>query len=230
MLDFFLNSGYFSVVLTVGAFLVGSACQKKWGLAILNPILIGAGLVMLTITALKIPVEAYQADCRSISWLMTPATICLAISFEEQLQTLKKHFGAICIGALAGTVSSLGCVAALARAFGLSQVLTNSLLPKSVTTAIGVALSQQAGGIGAVTTAAIIITGILGNMMGPGLCKALRIESPIAQGVAYGTASHVIGTSRAISIGPLVGAVSSLSLTLAGVLTSVIYSVLISLQ
>ena len=229
MLDFFLSSGYFSVALTVGAFFLGTACQKKWNLAILNPILIGAGLVMLTLTVFKIPVETYQEGCRSLTWIMTPATICLAISFAEQLQTLKKHLPAVFAGVLAGTVSGLGSIAVMARAFGLSQVLTNSLLPKSVTTAIGVALSQQAGGIGAVTTAAIIITGILGNILGPSLCKIMKIRDPIAQGVAYGTASHVIGTSRAIGVGPLVGAVSSLSLTLAGVLTSVIYSVLISL-
>lgn len=229
MLDFFLSSGYFSVALTVGAFFLGTACQKKWRLAILNPILIGAGLVMLTLTVFKIPVETYQEGCRSLTWLMTPATICLAISFAEQLQTVKKHLPAVFAGVLAGTVSSLGSIAVMARAFGLSQALTNSLLPKSVTTAIGVALSQQAGDIGAVTTAAIIITGILGNILGPSLCKIMKIRDPIAQGVAYGTASHVIGTSRAISVGPLVGAVSSLSLTLAGVLTSVIYSVLISL-
>lgn len=229
MLDFFLTSEYFCIMLTIGAFFLGAACQKKWKLAIFNPILIGAGLVMLCITVLKIPVETYQQGCRSMTYLMTPATICLAISFAEQLKSLKKHLPAVCIGVLAGTVSSLGCVALMAKVFGLSRVLTDSLLPKSVTTAIGVALSQQAGGIGAVTTAAIIITGILGNIMGPALSRLLKLRSEVAQGVAYGTASHVIGTSRAVTVSPVVGAVSSLSLTLAGLLTSVIYSVLISM-
>lgn len=224
MREFICGSSYFCVALTVGAFCIGSACQKKWKLAILNPILIGAGIVALTLLAFDIPVERYQENCRIISYLITPATICLAISFAEQLQTLKRHIPAIVVGVLAGSLCSIGSIAIMAKAFGLSEALTNSLLPKSVTTAIGVVLSEQAGGIGALTTAAIIITGVLGNMAGPFLSKLFRLKDPVAQGVAYGTASHVVGTSRAISIGPLTGAVSSLSLTLAGIVTSVVFS------
>lgn len=224
MHEFICGSSYFCVALTVGAFCIGSACQKKWKLAILNPILIGAGIVALTLLAFDIPVERYQENCRIISYLITPATICLAISFAEQLQTLKRHIPAIVVGVLAGSLCSIGSIAIMAKAFGLSDALTNSLLPKSVTTAIGVVLSEQAGGIGALTTAAIIITGVLGNMAGPFLSKLFRLKDPVAQGVAYGTASHVVGTSRAISIGPLTGAVSSLSLTLAGIVTSVVFS------
>ena len=224
MHEFICGSSYFCVALTVGAFCIGSACQKKWKLAILNPILIGAGIVALTLLAFDIPVERYQENCRIISYLITPATICLAISFAEQLQTLKRHIPAIVVGVLAGSLCSIGSIAIMAKAFGLSEALTNSLLPKSVTTAIGVVLSEQAGGIGALTTAAIIITGVLGNMAGPFLSKLFRLKDPVAQGVAYGTASHVVGTSRAISIGPLTGAVSSLSLTLAGIVTSVVFS------
>lgn len=224
MREFLCGSSYFCVALTVGAFCIGSACQKKWRLAILNPILIGAGIVALTLLAFDIPVERYQENCRIISYLITPATICLAISFAEQLQTLKRHIPAIVVGVLAGSLCSIGSIAIMAKALGLSDALTNSLLPKSVTTAIGVVLSEQAGGIGALTTAAIIITGVLGNMAGPFLSKLFRLKDPVAQGVAYGTASHVVGTSRAISIDPLTGAVSSLSLTLAGIVTSVVFS------
>ena len=224
MREYICNSSYFCVALTLAAFLIGSACQKKWKLAVLNPILIGAGIIILTLTALKIPVEQYQENCKVISYLITPATICLAISFAEQIQTLKRHIPAIAVGVLAGSLCSLGSISLMARAFGLSEMLTNSLLPKSVTTAIGVALCEQAGGIGALTTAASIITGVLGKMAGPFLSKLFRLRDPVSQGVAYGTASHVVGTSRAISIGPLTGAVSSLSLTLAGVVTSVVFS------
>lgn len=218
------SSSFFAVALTVIAFCIGAACQRKWKKAILNPILIGAALVMLTLWALDIPVEQYQADCKSLSFLMTPATICLAIAFYEQLQKLKKHLPAILIGVTAGTLASLLSVWLLSKLFAFSEVLTISLLPKSITSAIGVVLSEQAGGVGALTTAIIIITGIFGNVTGPALSKLFRFHDPISQGVAFGTASHVIGTSRATEVSPLVGAVSSLSLTLAGLITTVVFS------
>ena len=220
------QSGFFAVALTVTAFCIGAACQRKWKIAILNPILIGAALVMLTLWVLDIPLEQYQQDCKLLTYLITPATICLAIGFYEQLQKLKKHLRAILIGVTGGTLASLLSVWLLSRLFGFSQVLTVSLLPKSVTSAIGVVLSEQAGGVGALTTAIIIITGIFGNAVGPALSKLFRLRDPISQGVGFGTASHVVGTSRAAEISPLAGAVSSLSLTLAGLITAVILSFL----
>ena len=220
------QSGFFAVALTVTAFCIGAACQRKWKIAILNPILIGAALVMLTLWVLDIPVQQYQQDCKLLTYLITPATICLAIGFYEQLQKLKKHLRAILIGVTGGTLASLLSVWLLSRLFGFRQVLTVSLLPKSVTSAIGVVLSEQAGGVGALTTAIIIITGIFGNAVGPALSKLFRLRDPISQGVGFGTASHVVGTSRAAEISPLVGAVSSLSLTLAGLITAVVMSFL----
>ena len=160
---------------------------------------------------------------------MTPATICLAIAFAEQLENLKSHLWAILAGVAAGTVSSLASVTLLSRLFGLDAALFTSLLSKNVTTAIGVALSEQAGGIGALTTAAIIFTGILGNTAGLWFSRLFRIREPIAQGVAFGTASHIIGTAKASEQSQLMGAVSSLSLTLAGLITAVLYSFFLQL-
>lgn len=223
--EFLAQSSFFAPALTVLSFCLGAACQKKWKLPVLNPILIGAALVMLTLWALDIPVEAYRLRCQSLSFWITPATVCLAIGFYEQLQKLKKHLPAVLVG-VAGTLSSLLSVWLLCRVFGFDQVLTASLLPKSVTTAIGVVLSEQAGGIGALTTAVIILSGILGNVAGPALCRLFRLRDPISRGVAFGVASHVIGTSRAMELSPLIGAVSSLSLTLSGLLTALILSFL----
>ncbi len=220
------NNSFFCILLTVGAFCIGSACQSRWKKAILNPILIGAALVMLTLSALKIPASDYQAACKPLSYLMTPATICLGISFAEQVRTLRPQLPAITLSVLLGTAASLGSIGALARVCGLDMVLTASLLPKSVTTAIGVVLSQQAGGIGAITTVAIILTGVLGNIAGPAMARLFRLTDPISRGVAYGTSAHVIGTSRAMEEGSLCGAVSSLSLTVAGILTSLAFSFL----
>ena len=226
MHDFLTGSSFFAVTLTLVAFSFGSACQRKWKIAILNPILIASLVIIAVLSLLDIPNEAYQSGCAFLSFLLTPATICLAISFYEQFQSLKKHLAAVTVGVLAGTLASLGCIWMLCRVFGLDQELTLSLMPKSVTTAIGVALSGEIGGIGAITTAAIIITGICGNILGPSLCKLFRLESEVAQGVAFGTSSHVIGTSRATELSQLTGAVSSLSLTLAGIITCVLLSFL----
>lgn len=224
MTELLAGSSFFGIALTVAAFCVGTACQKKWKKAIFNPILIGAALVILILWLLDIPVERYQMDCKPLTYLMTPATICLSIAFYEQLQSLKRHLPAILVGVVGGTMSSLLSVWLLSKWFGFSDVLTITLLPKSITSAIGVALSEQAGGIGALTTAVIIITGIFGNIFGPLLTKLFHLDDPISQGVSFGTASHVIGTSRAAEISPLVGAVSSLSLTLAGLITVLFFS------
>lgn len=226
-IEILTESGFFGIALTVAAFYIGVTCQSKWKKAILNPILISAVLVMLTLWMLDIPVEQYQLDCKPLTYLTTPATICLAIAFYEQLQKLKKHLPAILIGVTGGTLSSLLSVWLLSGLFGFSDMLTVSLLPKSITSAIGVVLSEQAGGVGVLTTAVIIITGIMGNVTGPALSKLFQLRDPISQGVAFGTASHVIGTSRATEISPLVGAVSSLSLTLAGLITTVLFSFLL---
>lgn len=223
------SSSFFSVALTIGCFSLGSFCQQKWKKAVFNPIIIGAALVMLVLTVADIPVETYQENTKLLTWLMTPATICLAISFAEQIRGLKQHLPAVLAGVLAGTVCSIFCVAAMSKAFGLSEAMTWSLLPKSVTTAIGVALSEQAGGIAAISTVAIVITGVLGNAIGPTLAKVLKITDPVAQGVAFGTSSHVIGTTKALELSPVAGAVSSMSLTLAGLLTSVVFSFLMSI-
>ena len=220
---------YFSLFLTLGAFSIGLFCQRKWKNPLLNPILIGAALIMVFLGVTGIPNQQFQAGCKPLQYLLTPATICLAISFYAQLGALKKQLPAIVAGVVLGTGASLGSILLLCKLFRLEAVLTASLLPKSVTTAIGVALTEEAGGISAVTTAAIILTGISGNIFGPFLSKLFRLKDPVAQGVALGTASHVIGTARANEIGQLCGAVSGVSLTLAGLLTAVFYSFLLNM-
>lgn len=226
MLDFILGSSFFYVVLTLVAFSLGLLIQKKWKLAILNPLLLAAIFIMAFLLLTGIPNESYQAGTQSLSWLLTPATICLSISFYQQFQKLKKHIPVICIGVIAGTIASIGSVYLLCLAFGVDSEIIASLLPKSVTTAIGKDLSEELGGISAITTAVIVLTGVLGNIMGPLLCKIFRLKSPIAQGVAFGTSAHVIGTTKAAQMSELAGAVSSFSLTFAGLITSILLSIL----
>lgn len=226
MAEFLSEISLFPLVLTIGAFQVGLWCQKKWKSPICNPILIAVILVSAVLLLLKLPVESYQAGTAGISWLLTPATVCLALPLYEQLKTLKKQLPAILAGVAAGTVTSLLVILLMCAWFGLDQRITVSLLPKSVTTAMGTVLSVQNGGIGALTTAAIIASGILGSLFGPVLCRLFR--SPIAQGVALGTASHVIGTAKANELGPVQGAVSSLSLSVAGILTAVLFPLILT--
>lgn len=224
MPDFILGSDFFYVAITLAAFGIGFLIQKKWKLAIFNPLLIATILIMAFLLLTGIPNEQYQEGCAVLSWLLTPATICLAISFYQQFQQLKKHMVVICVGVIAGTICSLGSVYLLCQAFGVDAAITASLLPKSVTTAIGRDLSIELGGIAAITTAVIVVTGILGNIIGPALCKLLKLDDPIAQGVALGTSAHVIGTARAAQMSQLAGAVSSFSLTFAGLVTSILLS------
>ena len=219
----------FPVVLTFGAFQIGLWCQKKWKTPLLNPVLIATVLVIGFLLATGYSNDTYQAGNALYQWLLTPATVCLALPLYRQLKILGKNLWAILAGITAGTITSLFCVFLLAKAFSLDRTLMVSLLPKSVTTAIGVSLSEMFGGMGAVTTAAIIVTGIFANMMGVTFCKLFRITDPVAQGVAFGTAGHVIGTAKANEVDPLTGAVSSLSLVVAGLLTAVLFPVLTAL-
>ena len=226
MTEFISSSTFFCVTLTLVAFCAASALQRKWKVAVLNPIVLAAAAIIAVLKVLNIQNATYQAGCQILSFLLTPATICLSISFYEQFQNLKKHLLAVSVGVAAGTVASIGAIWALSKAFGLDRELLASMLPKSVTTAIGVALSTELGGVAAITTAAIIITGIFGNIIGPALCRLFRLDDPVAQGAAFGTSAHVIGTTRAMEMNALAGAVSSLSLTLAGIVTCIIMSFL----
>ena len=226
MTEFFSASGYFSLALTVLAYLAGDFCQRKWKKPFLNPILIGTILVILALRLLNIPTQVYREGCQLLSMLMTPATICLSIAFYEQFQKLRHQLWAILAGVAAGCAASLGSVYLLCRICRLDRVLMLSVLPKNITTAIGVVMSQELGGIGAITTAMIILTGILGNMAGPALCRILGIRDEISQGVAFGTASHVIGTTKATQLSQLTGAVSTFSLTIAGLVTALALSFL----
>lgn len=216
----------FPVIVTLAAFQIGQVCQKKWKKPIFNPTLIGMVLVTVFVVVSGMNPDGYTSGTKLIFWLMTPATISLAVPMYEQFQVLKKSLKAIAAGVAAGTISCMLVVFGAGALLRFEDALLLSLLPKSVTTAIGVSLSELFGGMGGVATAAIIITGILGNMMGPTLCKLFGITDKIAQGVAFGTSAHVIGTAKANEISGLTGAASSLSLVVAGLLTALLMPVI----
>lgn len=223
MAEFLQNISLFPLILTLGSYQIGLWCQRKTRSALCNPLLIAAVLSIGILLLTGMDPQVYAAGTSGISWLLTPATVCLAVPLYEQLKELKGHLPAILLGIAAGTLTSLLGVFFLCRLFRMDDLLTLSLLPKSVTTAIGLALTESSGGLSSLTAAAIILTGILGNLTGSFLCRLLCITHPIAQGVGFGTASHVIGTSRATELDPLSGAVSSLSLAVAGILTAILF-------
>jgi putative effector of murein hydrolase len=224
MLEFLQDSAYWALLLTAAAYQLGLWLHKKTGSALLHPIVVASAVVMPVLLLAGIPNETYQAGMKSISWLLTPCTVCFGISLYTQLNKLKGHIGAIFAGIAAGTAVSLLLVWGLCVLFGLNDTLTVTLLPKSVTTAMAQPLAEKAGGLPALTTAAVVITGILGSVLGPALCRLFRLKNDIACGVAYGTASHVVGTTKANEQSELCGAVSSLSLVIAGLLTAVVFS------
>ena len=229
MAEFLEGISLFPVLLTLATYQFGLWCSKKVKHALCNPLLIATILSIAFILLTGFDLQVYQKGSSGISWLLTPATVCLAVPLYEQLKILKKHLSAIGVGIAAGVIVSLGSILLLCRLFRLEDVVTVSLLPKSITTAIGLSLAEQSGGISALTTFAIVITGILGNLSGSALCKLLRITDPVAPGVGFGTASHVIGTSRAMEVDPLAGAVSSLSLAVAGILTALVFPLVLKL-
>ena len=223
MAEFLESISLFPLVLTLGAYQVGLWLRKKWNTPLCNPLLIAVILVIGVLLLTGVSLDSYQAGTGAISWLLTPATVCLALPLYRQIKVLKKQLPAILVGIVAGTVVSLAVIFGMCKLFALDRQVTVSLLPKSITTAMGIVLSGESGGIESLTAAAIIITGILGSLTGSLLCKLFRLTDPVSQGVAFGTASHVIGTSRATEIDPLAGAVSSLSLAIAGLLTAVLF-------
>lgn len=223
-----LQIGILPVVLTLFAYQIGLLCQKKFKLPLFNPILVGMIVVILTLKVTGLPTDRYQEGVKLMSWLMTPATVCLAIPMYEQIQALRKNLKAILAGVVAGTLSCLTMLLVFCILFQFDRNLTVSLLPKGITAAIGVALTELFEGTPSITTLGISVTGISGNMFGTAFCKWFRITDPIAQGVAFGTGSHVIGTARASELNPLSGAVSSLSLVVSGLLTAVLFPVLVS--
>lgn len=219
MRNLFETSAYFGALISLLAYGAGIAFKKKFKLAIFNPLLIAIILTILLLALLKIDYCTYNESAKYISYLLTPATICLAVPLYEQVELLKQNFKAVITGICTGVLSSFLSVLLLSVLFRLDHASYVTLLPKSITTAIGMGVSEELGGYVPITVAVIIITGVLGNMLAGTVCRIFHIYDPIAKGVAIGTSSHAIGTTKAMEMGAVEGAMSSLSIVVAGILT-----------
>ncbi|MCD8023833.1 MAG: LrgB family protein [Lachnospiraceae bacterium] len=229
MASFFEESVFFGVLLSLAAYGIGTVLKKKTGLAIANPLLISIVIVIAVLLLFDIDYETYNAGAKYISYLLTPATVCLAIPLYRQFELLKKNWGAILLGIGAGVAASLGSVSVLAWLFHFSREEWITLLPKSLPTAIGMGVSEELGGYVSITVAAIILTGVFGNICAETVCRIFRITDPVAKGIGIGSASHAIGTSRAMEMGEVEGAMSSLSIVVAGILTVVFASLVVQI-
>ena len=219
MTEFFAESVYFGAVISILAYALGNAIQKKWKFAIFNPLLIAIFLVIAVLLVLGVEYEDYNRGADYITWFLTPATVCFAVPLYEQYERLKKNWRGLLVGSVAGVVSCLLSILLLSMLFRLSHEQYVSLLPKSITTAIGIALSGELGGIPTLTVASIMVTGLFGNIVARAVCRLFRIKEPAAVGLAIGAASHAIGTVRAREIGEEEGAISGLAIVICGILT-----------
>ena len=219
MLNDLTQSVFFGAVLSLAAYEVGLLCKKRWRLAIFNPLLIGIILVVGTLALLKIPYDTYQSGAKYISYLLTPATVCLAVPLYEQLELLKKNALAIFAGIIAGVLTSVTLVLLFAAVFHFSHAEYVTFLPKSVTTAIGMGISEQLGGNVSITVVVIVVTGVLGNILGEPVLRLFAITNPVAKGIAMGASSHAIGTAKAMEMGQVEGAMSGLAIAVSGILT-----------
>lgn len=219
MKEFLVDSAFFGVVLSLAAYEAGALLKRRFRLSVFNPLLIATAAVMLVLTLLNVEYSHYNESAKYLSYLLTPATVCLAVPLYQQLELLKKNLKAVTGGITAGVLSSLVSIFLLAKLFSLNHEQYVTLLPKSITTAIGMGISEELGGVQTITVAVIIITGIFGNVTAEFICKIFRIHNPVAKGLAIGTSAHAIGTAKAMEIGEIEGAMSSLAIAVAGLLT-----------
>lgn len=220
-MDFIENSLFFGMFVSLLGYEIGILMKKKWRLAIFNPLLVSIVLIILVLKVCHISYDSYNKSAQYITYLLTPATVSLSIPLYEQMEVLKKNAVAILCGILAGALTSMGSVLGIAVLFGLSHAEYVTLLPKSITTAIGMGISQELGGIVTITVAVIVVTGIIGNILAEAVCRLAKIENPVARGVGIGSASHAMGTTKAMEMGEIEGAMSGLSIAVSGLITVV---------
>ncbi len=226
----FYTSAFFAVVVTVGAYAIGTEIQKRVRITLCNPLLIASILVIAFLALTGIRYQDYSEDVSWITALLGPTIVALAVPLNRQFDLLLRNKAAILAGVAAGTAASLISVMLLSAAMGLPRDLLLSMLPKSITTAIGIEISARIGGIPSITSAAIAITGIGGALLAKPLARLFRITDPIAHGLAIGTSSHAMGTSKAVEISELTGAISGLAMILAGLLTVLVIPILVHSQ
>lgn len=222
MNEFLQDSVFFGVFISIVTYEIGALIKRKWNVAIFNPLLISIALIIVFLILFDVDYDTYEFGAKYLSYFLTPATVALAVPLYEQIEPLKHNWKAIVAGILSGALTSALCVLILSVIMGLDHKQYVTLLPKSITTAIGMGLSEELGGIVTITVAVIVVTGVIGNMFAEQICKIFHIVDPVAKGIAIGSSSHAMGTSKAMEMGEIEGAMSSLSIAVSGLLTVVV--------
>lgn len=222
MNEFLQDSVFFGVFISVVTYEIGALIKRKWNVAIFNPLLISIALIIVFLILFDVDYDTYDFGAQYLSYFLTPATVALAVPLYEQIEPLKNNWKAIIAGILSGALTSALCVLILSIVMGLDHKQYVTLLPKSITTAIGMGLSEELGGIVTITVAVIVVTGVIGNMFAEQICKLFHITDPVAKGIAIGSSAHAMGTSKAMEMGEIEGAMSSLSIAVSGLLTVVV--------
>jgi len=228
MKDIF-SSPLFGVMISLVAFEIGILINKKTKQSFFNPLLVAIVVVIVVLKTFHISLDDYNKGGQIISFLLGPATVALAVPLYKNFGLLKKNAISILMGIFIGCIVSITSIVFLSKAFNIDRILGLSLVPKSVTTPIGIEVAKQIGGIPEITVAAIILTGITGAILAPLIGKILKIDDKVAIGVAIGTASHAVGTAKAIEMGEVEGAMGSLSIGVAGLITVVIAPIIVAL-
>lgn len=221
MSEFFMTSTFFALAVSLAGFELGRFLKKKTGWALFNPLLIGIIVVIVLLLIFRIDYGTYEEGSSVLTYMLTPATVALAVPLYRQVDLLKKYSVSIFLSILTGVLTSLLTTLLMAVVLKLSHIEYVTFLPQSITTPIGMAMSDELGGLVTITVATIVITGIVGNVLGEQMCKIFHITDKIAIGLALGTSSHVLGTAKALELGEVEGAMSSLSIVVSGVLTVV---------
>ena len=222
MNEFLQDSVFFGVFISIVTYEIGALIKRKWNVAIFNPLLISIALIIVFLILFDVDYDTYDFGAQYLSYFLTPATVALAVPLYEQIEPLKNNWKAIIAGILSGALTSALCVLILSIVMGLDHKQYVTLLPKSITTAIGMGLSDELGGIVTITVAVIVVTGVIGNMFAEQICKLFHITDPVAKGIAIGSSAHAMGTAKAMEMGEIEGAMSSLSIAVSGLLTVVV--------
>ena len=229
MNTFWQTSTFFGIFITLFFYGIGLALKQKVKHPLVNPMPIAIAFTILFLYLFGIDYQAYNNSAKYISCLMTPATVCLAVPLYRQLDSLKKNFKAVMFGIASSVIVTMVSVLGFSRFFGLNHASYVTMLPKSITTPIGIGVAEELGGYVAITVASIVISGVLGNIFAEPVCKIFGIREPIAKGIAIGCSSHAMGTVKALEMGEVEGAMSSLSIAIAGILTVAVASVFATL-
>ena len=225
MMEALFSSPLFAIALSVFAYMAGLWLNRKTHLALFNPLLVAYVIVISFLLVFSIPLEWYEKGGSFIDLFLAPATTVLALTIYRQRNIVRQHLLAVFAGTIAGSIASMGFIWVLSRILNLPEDIAFSLLPKSITTPLAIAVSNSTGGIQAVTVLAVIITGITGNILAPIVFRLFRIKDEIVQGISIGTASHAVGTSKALELGEIQGALSSVAMAISGIITVIVATV-----